>query len=122
MPLNGALGFMKDKTMGLFDKLIGRSKKKSQAHETIEIMDDAIQFAATKWVYFIETMPFKESAPLKEKIFIFFVPATEGLKNSFPALKNAPEAILLMIVAKGVELSGTHTKEQIEGALGLPLP
>jgi hypothetical protein len=108
--------------MGLLDKLLGRNKKRSQADETIKIMDDAIQFAAEKWAYFTETVPFKDSVPLKERIFAFTVPATEGLKNNFSPLKNAPEPIYLVIIAKGVELSGTHSKAQIEEALGVRLP
>ena len=101
--------------------LASQGSKNSRASETLEIMDDAIQFAAEKWTYFTESVQFKDSVLLKEKIVAFTVPATEGLKNNFPALQNAPEPIYLIIVAKGVELSRTHSKEEIEEALGVSL-
>jgi len=108
--------------MGLFDRFFGKNQKRSQADETIEVMDDAIQFAAEKWTYFTEAVPFKDSVTLQEKIISFMSPATEGLKNNFSALQNAPDPIYMLIVAKGVELSGAHSKEEIENALGVPLP
>tara|TARA_R110001592_G_scaffold52511_15_gene160752 strand:+ start:1548 stop:1946 length:399 start_codon:yes stop_codon:yes gene_type:complete len=121
-PQIAALGIQKEETMGLLDRLFGRNKKRSQADETLEVMGDAIQFAAEKWTYFIDAFPFKESVSLQEKILTFMTPATEGLKHNFSALQTAPEPIYLIIVAKGVELSGTHSKQEIENALGVPLP
>ena len=108
--------------MGLLDKLLGRNKKPSQADEAMEVMDDAIQFAAEKWEYYVGVMNFADSVSLYEIIMTFMIPAEEGLKNNFAALQSAPEALSLVIIAMGVERSGTHSKEEIEEALGVPLP
>lgn len=97
-------------------------KRKSKADATLAVMDQAIAFAADKWSYFTKAMPFKADVPLKDRISMFLVPATEGLKNNYPALRSAPDAIFLLIVAKGIEKSGTHTRVQIEAGLGVQLP
>tara|TARA_B110000879_G_scaffold167347_1_gene216381 strand:+ start:385 stop:717 length:333 start_codon:yes stop_codon:yes gene_type:complete len=108
--------------VGFFGKLFGVNKKRTQAEETIRIMPDAIQFAAENWVYFNEAVPFAESTSLEEKYLAFMTPASGGLKNNFSALKDAPDEIFLVIVAKGIELSNTHSKQEIETALGVTLP
>lgn len=108
--------------MGFLDRFFRKNKEGSSADEIIAVMDDAIQFAAEKWTYFTEALPFKDSVTLQDKIIGFVPPATEGLKNKFPALQDAPNPVYMLIIAKGVELSGTHSKEEIENALGVPLP
>lgn len=82
-------------------------KKKSKADAVLEIMDEAISFAATKWSYFATAVPFKAEVGLRDRIGAFLRPATEGLKNKYPQLRSAPDTIFLIIVAKGVERSGT---------------
>jgi hypothetical protein len=52
---------------------------------------------------------------------MFSVPAIEGLKNNFPVLKS-DEALCMMIIAKGIEESGSYSREEIESALGVNLP
>lgn len=108
--------------MGLFNFLFGKKTKKTKADEVIETMDNAIIFSAEKWKYYSEKLHFKDSVSLREKIFGFVPLATEGLKNNFSALQAAPDAVYMLIIAKGVELSGTHSKVEIESALGATLP
>lgn len=97
-------------------------KKKSEADEAVAVLPQTIEIVAGKWVYFCKSLPFKEDVPLIERITAFSVPMFEGIRKNVPALRKAPDALLLIIVAKGVEKSGTHTREQIEEALGAPLP
>ena len=108
--------------MGFIDKLFGRKQKQGKADDTLEIMDEAIRFSSEKWLFFNRSLQFNESVGLYERIMTFMVPATEGLKKNFNTLQTAPEPIYLIIIAKGIELSGTHSKEEIENALGVPLP
>ena len=68
-------------------------KRKTKADAALAVMDQAIAFTADKWSYFTKALPFKEDVPLKDRITAFLVPATEGLKNNFPALRSAPDAI-----------------------------
>lgn len=97
-------------------------KKKSDADAVIAVMGEAISFASEKWIYFNTTVAFKNDVPLKEIIAIFLVPVTEGLKNKFVALRNAPDTIFFLIVALGIQKSGTHTKSDIESVFGAQLP
>ncbi len=67
-------------------------------------------------------MKFRENVLLEDRIAAFIIPLFKGLKNNFTALQSAPEPILLLIAAKGVEASGTHSREEIEKALRCALP
>ena len=96
--------------------------KSSKSDDVIAILDDAIAVTAEKWLYYCNTLKIKSDVTLQEQIFMFLAPATEGLKNGFPALNDAPETIFLVIVAKAVVRSGTHTSQQVEQALGVQLP
>jgi hypothetical protein len=101
--------------------MFGFGKRKSKADAAIAVMDEAIGLAADKWRFFCEKMPFRDDVGLVDRIAAFNVPFSEGARKNFPALKDAPDAVLLLIVAKGVERSGTHTRSQIEQALGVLL-
>lgn len=104
----------------------GKRKAKAEAHSkadaTIAVMDDAIRLAAERWTYFCDTLPFRKDVALVDRITAFMFPFMEGARKSLPALRDAPDAVLLVIVAKGIERSRTHSRTQIEEALGLPLP
>ena len=108
--------------MGLLDKLLGRNKKRSAADEALAILPETARFAAEKWTYFLGAVPFEDSVSLKEKINTFCVPAMEGLKNNFVVLQSASPSMFLLIIAQGVELSGAHSRKEIEEALETTLP
>ena len=97
-------------------------KKPSRADAAIAVMPEAIDFAADRWLYFCEQIIYKVDVPLMDRIAGFAVPAQQGIENNFPPLRNAPDGLLLMIIAMGVWKSGTHTREEIEAALGAQLP
>lgn len=102
--------------------MFGFGKKKTQADAVIEIMDEVIDFAADRWLYFTRTLAFKDDVDLGQRIYLFSTPFAEGAKLRFPVLKKSPDSIFLVFAAKGVERSRTHTRSQIEQALGLHLP
>jgi hypothetical protein len=85
-------------------------------------MPKAIKVAAEKWIYFCESLRFREDVPLHDRITAFYVPFSDGARSNVAALRYAPDAVLLLIVAKGIERSGTHSRPEIERALGLTLP
>jgi len=97
-------------------------KIKSQADAIIDVLEHSISFTSEKWLHFTASLPFRDDVELRERIRYFAMPVGEGLRNNFPALREANEAILLIIVAKGIERSGTHSRAELEAALGLPLP
>ena len=102
--------------------MFGSKRRKSSADAAIEVLPEAIALAAEKWLFFCETLPMKAETPLAQRIALFSVPFFENLRNRYPALRKSPDAVLFLIVAKGVDLSGTHSTEEIERELGVPLP
>ena len=98
------------------------SKKKTPADRALEEMDDAIRFCAEKWVYFRNALPLKAGTPLSKEIAMFAVPAIQGLRNNFREIGKSPDALLYLCIGLGILSSGTHTKSEIEGAMGAPLP
>lgn len=94
----------------------------NRADDAIAIFPQAIDFVAGRWLYFCERIIYKAEVPLVDRIGGFAVPAEQGLENNFPPLRDAPKGILLMIIAMGVWKSGTHSRDEIEAALGVQLP
>jgi hypothetical protein len=95
---------------------------KSKADAAIEVLPALIENAAGKWREFYEVFKFKDGVGLDKQILLFTTPFSEGVREHVPAMKNAPDGLILLIVAKGVERSGTHSRAQIEEALGMTLP
>lgn len=93
-------------------------KKKSQADLAVEWMPKAIDAAAEKWLIF-QNLPLKNDVTLQDKIYMFSLPLAKGLKQ-WEAFRNSPEELFLLIAAKGVEKSGTHSNNEIAAALGMP--
>ncbi len=88
----------------------------------IAVLDDTIDIVADKWLYFSKTLAFKEDVVLRDRIAAFYFPMFEGLRKNVLPLRKSPDAILLIVVAKGIEKSGMQTRGEIEEALGAPLP
>lgn len=85
-------------------------------------MPSAIRHASIKWRDFQQSLVFKSDVGLADQIALFLVPMTQGLRGKYEALKEAPDAIFVLIVAMAVEESGTHTRSEIESALDVKLP
>lgn len=99
--------------------MFGFRRRKSQADDAIDIMDEAIGHVTERWLYFCDAIPFGPEVPLEYRITSFSVPMIEGLQKAFPVLKG-PESALLIFVVKGIERSGTHPVAEIYEALGMP--
>ena len=96
-------------------------RRKSSVDEVIAVMDDATEFACEKWLYFNSVLAFKPEVPFLDVLAGFLMPLIEGLKNNFPALRNSPEPLFLMIAARAIVRSGTHTREEMEELLGFQI-
>ena len=94
--------------------------RQSKADLAVEWLPRAIEVAKVKWIEF-EAQPFAESFSLAEKIFFFSGGLEKGL-SQWEAFKNPPQGLMMLIAAKGIQLSGTHSKAEIEQALCLELP
>ena len=97
-------------------------RRKSEADLAIDVMDDVIAHVAEKWRNFQEFFVFKDGVGLEDQVFSFSVPMTEGIRNTFPQLRKSPDAVIFLFMVKGIEKSGTHTRDQLEKALGVEIP
>jgi hypothetical protein len=97
-------------------------KKPSKADAAVGRVDAVVAIAADKWSHFCKTLPFKNDVGLAERIYSFSGPFGEGLRQNVPEFRGANDGLILLIIAKGVERSGTHSRAEIEQALGMPLP
>jgi hypothetical protein len=59
---------------------------------------------------------------LRDRISLFARALDQSLHGHFPALIAAPEQVILLIIAKGVEQSGLLARGEIEQELGIILP
>ena len=98
------------------------SRKRARAVAARELISEVVDIACEKWTYFHGSLPFKADVSLRDKISTFYVPFSEGLEQNIPELRDAPEGLVLMLIAKGIVKSGTHSRSEIEIALGAKLP
>lgn len=97
-------------------------KKPSQAGDALAIIDEAIEFAAERWIFFSRSVAVTPAEGLRERIGRFARSLEPSLHARYPALAVASDAVMLLIVAKGVEQSGAISRGEIECALGILLP
>lgn len=98
-------------------------KKKSRtAPDALVIIDEAIGFAAERWIFFSGSVPVSPGVGLRERIGMFARALEPSLHARHPSLAVAPDEVILLIVAKGVEQSGAVPRRDIERALGILLP
>ncbi|HUE78692.1 MAG TPA: hypothetical protein VMN38_03585 [Sphingomicrobium sp.] len=95
-------------------------RKKSEADMAIEWMPRAIGVAAHKWIEF-ESQPFAQEMDLEQKLFLFTEGLGTGLKQ-WQAFKGGPDALFLLIAAKGIERSRTHLRLELEAVLKFAIP
>ena len=98
-------------------------RKKAPAGGTaLDIIDEAITFAAERWLSFSLSVAMPASAGLRDRIGLFARSLERSLHRRFPALAAAPDEVIVLIVAQGVEQSGAVPRGDIERALGIVLP
>jgi hypothetical protein len=94
--------------------------KKSKADLAAEWLPRAVEVAKFKWIEF-DAQPFASSFSLTQKIVFFSEGLEKGL-GQWEAFKSPPQGLMMLIAAKGIQASGTYSKEEIEQALCLELP
>ncbi|KRB81142.1 hypothetical protein ASE00_14095 [Sphingomonas sp. Root710] len=88
----------------------------------VEIIDEAIDFAAQRWLSFSLSVAVPPGAGLRYRIGLFARSIESSLHRRFPPLTTAPAEVIVLIVAKGVERSGAVPRGDIERELGILLP
>jgi hypothetical protein len=96
-------------------------KKRSSSDTFMKLLPQIEEIVAERWVYFTNTLVFKEGVPLEKRFLMFLQPMEEGIKISFPQLRDSPEAVLLLAVARGVVRSGTVSKADLAASLNFPI-
>ena len=86
----------------------------------MDVMDDAIKLVSERWLTFCNSVPCKAEVPLVDRITAFSFPMIEGLRETFPSLRDAPEGAVFIFIVKGIERSGTYPAAEIYDALGMP--
>ena len=97
-------------------------KKPVRRMHALAIIDDAIEFAAERWQFFSRSVAITSRSVLRERIGLFARSLEPSLHARHPALAAAPDEVMLLIIAKGVERSGAISRVEIERALGILLP
>lgn len=87
---------------------------------TDQIMDEAIAYAAKNWPRFDATVP--SNLNLRDKVTFFGQRVRPALLTQFPDLRAATDQVMLLILAKGIALSGCVPQRHIERDLGILLP
>jgi hypothetical protein len=96
--------------------------RKRHVEDTLATIDQAIDFSAERWRVFSTAVAVSPDMGLRERIGIFARAFDRSLHERFPSLRAAPEEVILLIIAKGVEESRTIPRREIERALGILLP
>lgn len=97
-------------------------KKAPAGDNALDVIDEAITFAAARWLSFSLSVAMPPDAGLRDRIGLFARTLERSLHRRFPALAAAPVEVIVLIVAKGVEQSGVVPRGDIERALGILLP
>jgi hypothetical protein len=99
-----------------------------KVEKVLEISEPAINWCASAWAEFYQTIQSivgtEKKLTLNKEVFTQALePVRKRLKKDYPILDcKEGEVMIAVYLAKGIEASGTHTKEEIEKAIGLPIP
>jgi len=112
--------------MSWFKSLFTQKKEKTETEKVLEIVSPAVMWCASSWTEFYQSMKadFGKEIKLTSSLFSTVLENMSlRLKNDYPILDSKEgEVMIAVIVAKGIEVSGTHSKEEIEKVTGTPIP
>lgn len=99
-----------------------RPKAAAATDDAPATIDEAILFTAHRWCVFSGSVALPPEISLRERIGLFARAVDASLHGRFPSLAAAPDQVMLLIIAKGVEQSGLLARGEIERELGIILP
>jgi hypothetical protein len=114
-----------------FSSLFKQTKKATvddKVENVLEISEPAIIWCASAWAEFHQTIlslaGTEKKLTLSKEVFTRALEAVEKrLKKDYPILDcKEGEVMIAVFLAKGIEASGTHTRDEIEKATGVPIP
>lgn len=97
-------------------------KRRTPRRDALAIIDEAIVFAAHRWHHFSHSVAVQPGTGLRERIGLFARSLEASLHARHPELAAASDEVILLIITKGIEQSGTVPRGDIERAMGIVLP
>lgn len=85
-------------------------------------VSQAIKLAASEWQAFCATSGMASNINLRDRVPFFAGDFRRKMIERLPMLKFAPEQLVLLIIAEGIDQSGLETRSMIELQLGIVLP
>ena len=85
-------------------------------------IDRATRFACDCWRMFETGGGLPVNLHLRDRISFFAADFRSAMLGQYPDMATAPDEVLLLIICKGIEQSGSHSRAQIERQLGISLP
>ena len=89
---------------------------------TLALLPELVEAASGRWRVFDRALAPKSEVALCERIMLFAHAAMQGIRSNYRELRTAPDGVLMLVVALAVLKSGTHTRTEVEAALGVDLP
>jgi len=86
------------------------------------VIEEAAKLAAKQWTRFHFESGIPQNINLRDRLPYFSSSFAPLLSRRFPELRSAPPELILLIIAEGIELSGTISRKRIELQLGIVLP
>jgi len=87
-----------------------------------QAIDGAVALAAERWLSFAAQSGLAGNINLRDRVAFFWSGFREALERRYPALRGPADALLLLIIAQGIEASGLESRRMIELQLGIILP
>jgi hypothetical protein len=97
-------------------------KESDGSEDVLKVWDEAVKYSSDGWLAFRDRIKFKDNVPLFDEITAALPPISMSLERKFSELGGAPGGVFFMILASGIVMSGTHSKSEVESAIGAPIP
>lgn len=101
--------------------MFGLFKKRASvpsADDLRKLTASAHEDVKAKWIQFNETVHLKAGIPLSQRIDAFAQPLQQFFETKYPALLLASSEIFWLTIFTAILESGTHPKEEVNGAIG----
>lgn len=79
--------------------------------------EECIPKITQRWLYFDETLKFKDDVPLSTIIDRFSMLINEFVKVHYPLLLGPPADLFWMMVFRAIQVSNTHPQEELNKAV-----
>ena len=79
--------------------------------------EECVAKITERWLYYHETLKFKDGVSLVTIIDLFIMPINEFMKLHYPLLHAAPPDLFWMMIFRAIQASHTHSQEELNEAV-----